>query len=138
MKKIALVLFVSVFALSLNAQDATPPKANSPAFEFEQEIIDYGKIEKGSNGDSVFAFTNVGTAPLIIESINTSCGCTVPTKPEKPILPGEKGEIKVKYDTNRTGGFSKTITIISNAVEARKVLRIKGLVSKPSAVESAK
>ena len=132
MKKIALVLFASVFTLSLNAQDATPPKADGPAFEFEQETIDYGKIEKGSNGERVFVFTNIGTAPLIIENVKGSCGCTVPTKPENPILPGEKGEIKVKYDTNRTGGFSKTVTITSNAVEARKVVRIKGLVEKPS------
>lgn len=132
MKKIALVLFVSIFALSVNAQDATPPKADGPAFEFEQETIDYGKIEKGSNGERVFVFTNIGTAPLIIENVKGSCGCTVPTKPENPILPGEKGEIKVKYDTNRTGGFSKTVTITSNAVEVRKVVRIKGLVEKPS------
>lgn len=132
MKKIALLLFVSVFTLSLNAQDNTTEKKDGPAFKFDQETIDYGKIEKGSNGERVFVFTNIGTAPLIIENVKGSCGCTVPTKPEKPIMPGEKGEIKVKYDTNRTGGFSKTVTITSNATEARKVVRIKGLVEKPS------
>ncbi|MDT0552243.1 DUF1573 domain-containing protein [Urechidicola vernalis] len=132
MKKLALVLFLSVFTISLNAQDSSTEKQDGPAFKFEHETIDYGKIVKGSNGERSFVFTNVGNAPLVIERVQGSCGCTVPTKPEKPILPGEKGEIKVKYDTNRTGGFSKTVTIISNATEARKVVRIKGLVEKPS------
>ena len=132
MKKIAILLFLGVFSISLNAQEDNAEKKEGPAFQFEQETIDYGKIEKGSNGERVFIFTNVGTVPLIIENVKGSCGCTVPTKPENPIMPGKKGEIKVKYDTNRTGGFSKTVTITSNAIEARKVVRIKGLVEKPS------
>ena len=132
MKKIAILLFLGVFSISLNAQEETVEKKEGPAFEFEQETIDYGKIEKGSNGERVFVFTNIGTTPLIIKNVKGSCGCTVPTKPEEPIMPGEKGEIKVKYDTNRTGGFSKTVTITSNAIEARKVVRIKGLVENPN------
>ena len=43
-------------------------------------------------------------------------------------MPGETGEIKVKYATNRVGPFSKTITITSNAFESKKVLRVKGRV----------
>ena len=116
----------------MNAQDNSSEKKEGPVFKFEHETIDYGKIEKGSNGERVFVFTNVGTSPLIIETVKGSCGCTVPTKPDKPILPGDKGEIKVKYDTTRVGGFSKTVTIVSNAIEQRKVVRIKGLVEKPS------
>jgi hypothetical protein len=131
MKKIALILFLSVYTFSLNAQDNTEEKKEGPTFKFEHETIDYGKIEKGSNGERIFVFTNVGTSPLIIETVKGSCGCTVPTKPDKPILPGNKGEIKVKYDTNRIGGFSKTVTIVSNSIEPRKVVRIKGLVEKP-------
>ena len=130
MKKIALILFVSVLTISMNAQEKTAV-ADGPAFEFETETIDYGKIENGSNGERVFVFTNVGNAPLIIDKVKGSCGCTVPTKPEGPIMPGETGEIKVKYDTKRTGGFSKTVTITSNATEPRKVVRVKGIVLKP-------
>jgi|TARA_B110000305_G_C19442209_1_gene642577 hypothetical protein len=133
MKKIALILFLSVYTFSLNAQGNTEEKKEGPIFKFEHETIDYGKIDKGSNGERVFLFTNVGTSPLIIENVKGSCGCTVPTKPDKPILPGDKGEIKVKYDTNRIGGFSKTVTIVSNAIEPRKIVRIKGLVEKPNA-----
>ena len=130
MKKIALILFVSVFTLSMNAQEKSVT-TDGPVFEFVTETIDYGKIEKDSDGNRVFTFKNIGNAPLIIDKVKGSCGCTVPTKPEGPIMPGETGEIKVKYATSRVGGFSKTITITSNATEPRKVVRVKGIVLKP-------
>ncbi|GAB7257612.1 DUF1573 domain-containing protein [uncultured Polaribacter sp.] len=111
---------------------------NSQEFKFETESINYGKVSKGSNGERVFIFTNIGDAPLIIKNIQSSCGCTVPKKPEKPIMPGEKGEIKVAYDTKRVGGFSKQITIFSNAKTARKTLKIRGFVDKQEFLEKEK
>lgn len=99
-------------------------------FKFEKETIDYGKINAGSDGVRTFVFTNTGKEPLVINRIQSSCGCTVPKKPEKPIMPGEKGEIKVSYDTKRLGGFSKIITIFSNAKKNRKVVKIKGYIQK--------
>lgn len=120
-----LVLFISV---SINAQE----------FKFEKELINYGKVTKGSNGERIFTFTNTGDAPLIIKRVQSSCGCTIPKKPEKPIMPGEKGEIKVSYDTNRVGGFSKTITIYSNAKTPRKLIRIKGVVTNGVVLEKKK
>ena len=107
-------------------------------FKFEKETIDYGKIDKNSNGKRVFTFTNVGNAPLIITKVKSSCGCTVPKKPEKPIMPGEKGEITVSYDTRRVGGFHKTITVFSNAKVKIKMLKIKGYVNKGVSLEKKK
>ncbi|MFY0604837.1 MAG: DUF1573 domain-containing protein [Flavobacteriaceae bacterium] len=107
-------------------------------FKFVKEIIDYGKIAQNSNGVRVFEFTNIGKTPLVISRVQASCGCTVPKKPENPILPGEKGKIEVSYDTKRVGGFSKSITIFSNAKNERKVIRIKGMVEKVTAPEKKK
>lgn len=128
MKTLGTLLLVLCATLSINSQE----------FKFEQETIDYGKIIKGSEGERTFVFTNVGDAPLIIQSIKSSCGCTVPKKPENPIMPGEKGEIKVSYDTKRIGGFSKQITILSNAITARKIVKIKGFVSNIALLEKEK
>jgi hypothetical protein len=100
----------------------------SAIIDFESEVIDYGSIVQNSNGLKVFSFTNKGNAPLLITDVKTSCGCTVPTYSKEAILPGEVGQIKVKYDTKRLGSFSKTITVISNAKQARKTLKIKGSV----------
>lgn len=120
MKKIVLVLFVGLFAISLNAQ------GKAAKIEFKSETVDYGNIEKGADGLRVFEFTNTGSAPLIISKVNSTCGCTIPKTPKDPILPGKTGEIQVKYDTNRVGPIRKAITVISNADTPTVVLKIKG------------
>jgi hypothetical protein len=107
-------------------------------FQFEKETIDYGKIQKNANGVRVFVFKNIGNQPIIITNIQSSCGCTVAERPEKPIMPNEKGTIKVSYDTKKVGGFSKAITIFSNAKNARKRLRIKGYVTKNISLKKEK
>ena len=96
--------------------------------EFVTETVDYGDIAKGSDGVRVFEFTNVGDEPLIITRVKSSCGCTVPKKPDGPIAPGESSTIEVKYDTKRVGPIRKTVTVYSNANEPIKPLKIKGKV----------
>lgn len=122
MKKIVLVLFIGLLGFSLTAQDTVAK------IEFKSETVDYGEVAKGSDGIRIFEFTNTGTAPLIVSKVSSSCGCTIPKKPEDPILPGKTGEIQVKYDTNRVGPIRKAITVISNADTPTKVLKIKGEV----------
>ncbi|MEQ3500176.1 DUF1573 domain-containing protein [Tenacibaculum sp. SSH1-16] len=120
MRTILSFIAVCFITLTVSAQE----------FKFETETIDYGKIAYGSEGKRVFEFTNVGEAPIIIKDIVSPCGCTVPTKPEEPIMPGKKGQIEVSYDTKRLGGFSKTLTVISNAKNKRKRVKIKGFIVK--------
>ena len=96
--------------------------------KFEVKTIDYGEVEFESDGKRVFKFKNVGTAPLIFKRISSSCGCTIPKKPEKPIEPGDSGEIEVEYDTKRVGIFMKAISVVSNSKNSSIVLRIKGEV----------
>ena len=135
MKRIFALLFIGFLTFTINAQEKTvavpAQDPNAPAFEFETEVIDYGKIDLNANGVRVFKFKNIGKSPLVISKIKSSCGCTVPKKPTEPIMPGKTGEIEVKYATNRPGGFSKSITVSSNASEPVKRLRIKGIVIKP-------
>ena len=101
--------------------------------KFESLEVNYGSIEKGADGVRVFKFTNSGTAPLIISNAQGSCGCTVPTYPKEPIMPGEKGEIRVKYDTQRVGQFTKYVTLTTNATSGTSTqLKISGDV-KPEA-----
>lgn len=118
MKKTLFTIAILLAAITTNAQEA----------KFEEETIDFGEIAKGSNGTRIFEFTNVGDAPLIIKTVQSTCGCTIPKKPEKEIMPNEKGSIAVSYDTNRIGRFSKSVTVYSNGKSERKILRIKGNV----------
>lgn len=97
--------------------------------EFKSDVVDYGEIAYGSNGLRTFNFTNTGDEPLIIKKVNSSSGCTIPTKPEGPIAPGKSDVIQVKYDTKREGPIRKTITVYSNSAEKPTyTLRIKGRI----------
>ena len=100
-------------------------------FKDRDNTIDYGNVYKDvDSGVRVFVFTNTGDAPLIITNVQSTCGCTVPSKPTEPIMPGKTGEISVKYNMN-PGPIRKTISVESNAtnVEAGRVaLKIKGEV----------
>ncbi|MCB0444914.1 MAG: DUF1573 domain-containing protein, partial [Gelidibacter sp.] len=102
MKNLIAILFVGMLSISAFAQEKVAK------IEFKTDVIDYGTIEKGSDGVRVFEFTNTGNAPLIISKVSSTCGCTVPSKPDGPILPGETGKISVKYDTNRVNPIRKT------------------------------
>ncbi len=133
MKKLLLALTFIAAGTFAYAQESNP---NAPEITFEKETIDYGTVEKGSDGTREFVFTNTGKEPLIITRAVGSCGCTVPTWPKEPIAPGEKGVMKVKYDTQRVGAFSKSVTVTSNAKNGNKVVNIKGVVKAPQPVQT--
>ena len=107
---------------------------------FESETIDYGTVAPNSDGKREFTFVNNGNKPLIITNASGSCGCTVPSFPKEPIMPGAKAVIGVKYDTSRAGQpFNKTVTVTSNATAApSKILTIKGTVSAAIVVDAPK
>ena len=142
MKRIALIALLVVFGATASTAQTKPagkkkatttttasPKVEGAGMVFENETIDYGTIQQNSDGNREFVFTNNGNKPLIIESTQGSCGCTVPTKPEGPIAPGAKASIGVKYATDRVGAFTKTVTVKSNAAgQETKLLTIKGNV----------
>ena len=100
-------------------------------FKQKENTLDYGTIYRGvDDGLRTFEFTNTGDAPLIIKDVRSTCGCTVPTKPTEPIMPGKTGKIDVKYNMN-PGPIRKTITVESNAInveDGRVALKIKGEV----------
>jgi len=123
----------------LQAQQVNTTTADSTAkakIVFETMVHDFSVINYGGDGNCVFKFKNEGTAPLILSNVQASCGCTTPSWTREPVMPGVSGEIKVHYDTNRVGSFSKSITVTSNAENSPIVLRISGEV-KPAEVKPA-
>lgn len=132
MKHLMTILFIVTLSFSVNAQEKIAK------IEFKETTIDYGTIEKGADGLRTFKFTNTGNAPLIISKVSSTCGCTVPKKPEDPIMPGKTGEIEVKYDTKRVMPIRKTITVLSNADTPTVALKIKGEVVDPKKMAKIK
>ncbi|PRY07320.1 uncharacterized protein DUF1573 [Pontibacter ummariensis] len=96
---------------------------------FEKETHDFGTIAEGTLATYEFRVKNVGDQPIIIASVQPSCGCTTPSWTKEPILPGKIGVIKAVYNsTGRPGPFHKAITVSSNATAPTQVLYIKGEV----------
>jgi len=132
---ISLFLFSAVlFSHAQQAKKQTPKNINpnAPEISFEKKVHNYGTIVRGANGTCEFKFTNTGKEPLILSKPLSSCGCTVPTWPREPILPGKSDVIKVTYNTNSIGPINKSVTVYSNAQTNRVTLSIKGrVVAKP-------
>jgi Protein of unknown function (DUF1573) len=151
MKKIilsaAVILFVSSsvsFAQHENHAAATSApaaavKKDGPVFKFEKEEYNFGTIKQGDKVEYSFEFVNSGKEALIITEAHGSCGCTVPEWPKQPLKKGEKGTIKVTFNSaGKEGMQDKTVTITSNAADSPKVLHIKGTVEKVAVAPDAK
>ena len=135
MKKCLTIAASLLFMMSASfAQQAADNKSNenpnAPEISFKDKVYDYGTIFVGGDGNAEYEFTNTGKEPLILSSVRSSCGCTVPSWPREPILPGKKEIIKVKYDTNRLGPINKSVTVMSNAKNPTEVLRMTGSIVK--------
>lgn len=120
-------LFAAVAAFKIDAQ---------AEFKFEKETYDFGKIPQGKPVSVEFKFTNVGDEPLIINNIESVCGCTVPKYTNTPVLKGKTGTITVTYNAAALAPFSKGLTIKSNAKTPVKVIYIKGEVVASSAAST--
>lgn len=123
--------FLGLVAMLLVTAASFAQKGPQIKFKAENNTIDYGTVKKSTdNGVRVFEFVNIGDQPLVITNAKSSCGCTVPSKPEAPVMPGQTGKIEVKYNMN-PGKISKVITVESNAVNVDNgvvALKIKGEV----------
>lgn len=113
------------------ALDSRPAASSMPSttIQFAESSYDFGTIKQNTENLHVFSFTNTGNNPLIIQTANGSCGCTVPEYPTEPIPPGGTGEIKVKYSPGeQIGTQQKTVTIMANTDPAETTIQIKALV----------
>ena len=129
------VLTILAFVL-VGFYSATAQTANGAVMTFDVTTVDYGTIDKGADPIRKFEFTNTGNEPLIVKAAKGSCGCTVPTYPKEPIMPGESNVIEVRYDTQRVGAFTKTVTLTTNEASDTHTLTIKGDVKAPASQES--
>lgn len=116
---------------NISAQDTSLENAKSkaPYMKFEYNIYNFGKVVEGEIVEHDFKFTNTGKTDLIIASATASCGCTVPSYPEKPVKPGETAVIHVAFDTKgRAGNAEKMVTITANTIPTETFITIKGEV----------
>jgi hypothetical protein len=130
-KKFPVIVFLLFFGISVSAQQ------EKPILAFSEKEFNFGTI-KETDGERVhdFQFTNQGKVPLIVNNVKSSCGCTVPSWPREPVLPGKTGNIKVSFNPkNQSGAITKTVQILSNAEVPQVVLSVRGIVIPAEKVE---
>jgi len=104
-------------------------KFGGSKIKFDKTEHDFGIINEGDIVETVFKFTNSGKSELIITSAKGTCGCTVPEWPKQPIMPGETGEIKVKFNSYKKPNLQqKQIVLITNTENGKEILKIKAQV----------
>lgn len=112
-------------------ENQTNPQAdnpNAPIITFDKLVHDYGTITQNADGNCEFKFTNEGREPLVLTKVKSSWGCTIPTWPKEPVLPGKSEVIVVRYNTKKVGKINKSILVYSNAKQSTITLKIKGKV----------
>jgi len=123
--------------LEIAKERDTEIKLGGPKISFSKTEHDFGTINEGDIVETVFEFTNTGKSELIISSAKGSCGCTVPQWPKEPIAPGEKGEIKVKFNSyKKPNKQQKQVTLLTNTAEGKEILIIKAQVTPSPKVKS--
>lgn len=111
------------------AATETKPEGPLPSFKFERTEYDFGQIKEGEKVAYTYKFTNTGTAPLIVQSVQPSCGCTAPDWSKEPIPVNGTGFVKVEFDSNGKAGIqNKVVTVNANTWPKSLVLRFKAQV----------
>lgn len=99
------------------------------AITFTKTVHNFGKISIAEGAKHcTFEFKNTSDKPIVINNILSSCGCTTPQWPKKPIMPGESGKVEVTYLNDQgPNPFDKTLTVYTSASPKPIILRITGL-----------
>jgi|WetSurMetagenome_2_1015567.scaffolds.fasta_scaffold52847_2 hypothetical protein len=95
---------------------------------FKKTEVDLGKLNSGKKYAVDFPFENKMDKPLVIYDVKTSCGCTVAAWEKNPLKPNATSKIRVEYNAESRGYFSKSIRVSSNAENGVIELVIKGIV----------
>lgn len=117
-----LLMFVAAGSLS----------AAGPGILLEKPVFIFGQVAEGAKVDHTFRFKNSGDAPLVIEKVRSSCGCTAALLTTDVVQPGEYGEVKTTFNSSGfSGPVVKTVYLYSNDPLQKMVrFQLQGTVQK--------
>ncbi len=145
MKRVFLLSTMSLFVLASSCKDNAASKVNPenveqaaardskdivyPVIQFDRVEHDFGEIVNGTPVETVFSYTNIGRAPLVVTDIKSTCGCTVPQDWSKePLAPGATSQFTVKFNGKGANKVSKTITLSTNTEKGNETVKISAFI----------
>ena len=115
-----------LFAIIILALSSATGFGQEAEFGIKEPVFKFPKAKEGEVIQHVFAFTNTGKTPLIFSSYSVACSCTKVSLPKEPVLPGQKGEIKVTFETEGRSFYQdRTILLTTNTKRKTEKLRFK-------------
>jgi hypothetical protein len=127
MNKIFTLLVLTLFVGTAKAQTIA-----TEALEIKEVEFDFGTIPQGKPVYHFFQVVNHSQAPLKLDNVQASCGCTTPEWNKEAIAAGATDKIKVGYNAAAEGAFEKYITVTYNGNNTKQI-KIKGNVWKAPA-----
>ena len=131
-KNILSFVLSGVFISQFPAQaQNTNQGSDKPGIFYREREHDFGELQESMNfATHRFEFVNRTPKPIVVNRVESSCGCTAPSWSSEPVEPGQKGYIEARYETtNRLGKFDKTLTVYTNSpFSPISYLAIKGNV----------
>jgi hypothetical protein len=123
----AFILSMMIGVQFITAQDQATIAAAKPV-SWNEMTHDFGTVKLNEPANIEFTFKNVGTTPVVIANVRSSCGCTATEYTKEPVKPGESGKVKATYNSAKVGPFTKSVTVTFDGIETPEVLTIKGNV----------
>ncbi len=89
--------------------------AAAPRIRVEPERFDFGDVLPGKTLRKEFTIRNFGNAPLELENVSTTCGCTAALAGAKRVEPGGSTSLRVTFETRRfSGKVERKVLVRSN------------------------
>ncbi len=121
--KFVVVSLVAWLCLVLNHPVAVAQQTGAARASLDQVNFDFGRVTQGTVVKHEFKIKNIGTAPLRIENIIPSCGCTATSATTNELQPGQEGAIAVEFDTDGFSGKKiKSVKVHVNDFEEPTIL----------------
>ena len=130
MKKILFYLVSSISIILCACTENKPLEVGQKTTMEIDSVFNAGTVVKGEIIHATFKVRNTGDYPLVFGEVRASCGCTVPSKPQKPIQPRETSQITAEVNTaNLTSKqIIKSVTTMSNTEPNIHLLEIKAKI----------
>jgi hypothetical protein len=112
-------------SISGQAQERAAPVTSVSMSSTEIKLDD---LQKDKKSVATFTLKNIGNQPLLISSVNVSCGCTKPVWDKRPVKSGEETSVTIEIHPEDVGFFHKTVQVYCNTTEGVIPLVLTGEV----------
>ena len=122
------ILYMSLFLCLCPLLSSAQEKFGGTV-EFDRTVWDFGDVLLSDGAlKCEFRMKNIGAKPVVIYTVNTTCGCTDVSWSREPVQPGRTAVISAVY-TNDEGPypFDKALTAHISGLSKPVILRIRGV-----------